>query len=256
MTNLIIAKFQQEAEAIEASHKLNDLESIGDITIFEMVIIKKNADGEAVVLQADTNEGLRTLSGMAVGTLIGALAGPVGVAAGMLTGTLTGAVLEEDHSDLSEELISKAMGQLEPGMAAIVAEIDEDDEIFVDSSLTPLGATLTRTDVDYEYDEYSDEEIEEFDEEIATERAKIKTAAVAEKSAIQEKIAQLKEKRKGRIADFKKKVKEATSSVKASVKDRKVSKLRDKIEKHQKKIAALEKKLQSALGKDVKEVAQ
>ena len=71
MTNLLIASFKQEAEAIEASQKLNELESIGDITIYEMVVITKNADGEAVVLQADTNEGVRTLSGMAIGTLIG-----------------------------------------------------------------------------------------------------------------------------------------------------------------------------------------
>src|SRR5258708_40213698 len=107
MANLIIASFNQEAEAIEASHKLNELESIGDITIYEMVIIKKNADGEGVVLQADTTDGLRTLSGMAIGTLIGSLAGPVGILVGMFTGSLTGMALEEDHYGFSEDLISK-----------------------------------------------------------------------------------------------------------------------------------------------------
>ena len=43
MTNLIIATFKEEAEALEASQKLNELESIGDVTIYERVIIKKNA---------------------------------------------------------------------------------------------------------------------------------------------------------------------------------------------------------------------
>src|SRR5258707_489665 len=142
MTNLIIASFKEEAEAIEASRKLNELESIGDITIYEMVIIKKNADGQAVVLQADTSDGLRTLSGMAIGTLVGALAGPVGVVIGMFTGTLTGAVLEEDHYGFSEDFSSKVIDQLQPGTVAIIAEIDEESEIFVDSSLAPLGATL------------------------------------------------------------------------------------------------------------------
>lgn len=85
MTNLIIATFKEEAEAIEASQKLHELDSIGDITIYEMVIVKKNANGEAQVLQADTTEGLSTLSGMAIGSLIGALAGPVGFVAGMFT---------------------------------------------------------------------------------------------------------------------------------------------------------------------------
>jgi uncharacterized membrane protein len=256
MTNLIIASFKEEAAAIEASHKLNELESIGDITIYEMVIIKKNADGEAVVLQADATEGLTTLSGMAIGTLIGALAGPVGAMIGMLTGTLTGEALEEDHYGFAEDIISRANGQLEPGSVAIVAEIGEEEEIFIDSSLTPLGAVLTRTDVDYEYDEHSDEEMEEFDEEIAAERAKIRSATVAEQAVIHEKITELKEKRKEKIAGWKEKVQEVVSEVKTSVKERKVAKLRDKIEKHQRKIAALETKLQKALGKDIKEVAQ
>jgi len=189
MTNLIIASFSEEARAIEASHKLNELEIIGDITIYEMTLIKKPAEGDVAVLQADdATEGLRT--------------------------------------------------------------------IFVDSSLTPLGATLIRTDVNYEYDEQSDEEMEEFEEDIADERAKIKSATAEEKSKIQKKIAKLKDKRKDRIAELKEKVKEAASEVKTSVKDRKISKIRNNIEKHQKKIAALENKLQQVLGKDQKEVDQ
>lgn len=255
MTNLIIASFKEEAEAIEASHKLKELETIGDITIYEMAIIKKTTDGKVLVLEADDRtEGLRTLSGMTIGALVGALAGPVGLAVGMLTGTATGLVLEEDHYDLSEEFRTKALSQLEPGTIAIIAEIDEDSEIFVDSTLGPLGATIMRTDVDYLYDEQADEEMENLEEEIADERAKIKSASAAEKSRIQQRIAGLKEKRKNRIAELKKKVKEVASVVKTSVKERKIARLRNSIEKHQRKIAALEKKLQAVLEKEQKGV--
>jgi len=248
MTNLLIASFKEEAEAIEASSKLNELETIGDITIYEMVVIKKNADGEAAVLQADTNEGVRTLSGMAIGTLIGSLAGPVGVVAGMFTGTLAGMAMEEDHYGFAEDFTSKVNARLQPGETAVVAEIDEDNQVFVDGYLTPLGATLTRTDVDYEYDEYSDEEMDELDEEIAAERAKIKSATDADKSKIRKKIAELKEKRKERIADLKEKIKDAAADVKTAFKDQKTALLRDRIEKHQKKIAALEKKIAKSTG--------
>lgn len=251
MTNLIIASFNEEAEAIEASHKFNELETIGDITIYEMTLIQKPAQGEAVVLQADdATAGLRTLSGAAIGGLIGTLAGPVGAIIGMFTGTLTGAVLEEDHYGFTEDFQAKAAGQLQPGSTAIIAEIDEDNEIFVDSSLTPLGATVIRTDVNYEYDEQSDEEMEEYEEDIADQRAKIKSATAEEKSRIQKKIAKLKERRKDRIAELKEKVKEAASKIETSAKDRKISKIRNNIEKHQKKIAALEAKLQHVLSKD------
>src|SRR5882762_3297150 len=123
MTNLIIATFKEEAEAIEASRKLHELESIGDITLYEMVIVKKDAGGETVVLQTDTTEGLTTLSGMAIGTLIGSLAGPVGLLAGMFTGTLTGAAAEADNYGFEEDFVTGATAQLQPGMVAVIAEI-------------------------------------------------------------------------------------------------------------------------------------
>ena len=77
MTNLIIASFKQEAEAIEASNKLNELESIGDITIYERILVKKKEDGEAVILQTDTTEGQTALSGMAIGALIMQILGAI-----------------------------------------------------------------------------------------------------------------------------------------------------------------------------------
>src|ERR1700744_772570 len=119
MTNLIIATFKEEAEALEASQKLNELESIGDVTIYERVILKKNAAGETAVLQADTTEGLTTVSGMAVGSLIVALGGPVGGLAGMLAGTAVGAAVEADNYGFAEYFISGAADQLQPGMSAV-----------------------------------------------------------------------------------------------------------------------------------------
>jgi len=257
MTNLIVASFNQEAEATEASHKLHELESIGDITIYEMIVIKKNADGETTVMEVDTTAGFTTLSGMAIGTLIGALAGPVGLVAGMMTGTLTGAVLEADDYGFAEDFVARVGDQLQPGMAAVVAELDEDSQVFVDSTLTPLGATLTRTDVDYEYNKYSDEELDDLEEDIAAKRAKLQSAEAEDKAKFQQKLTDLKEKRNERIAKLKEKIKETVTEIKTSGKDRKIAKIRNKIEKHQKKIAELEKDLQEILekGKEaVKEV--
>jgi uncharacterized membrane protein len=252
MTNLIISTFKEEAQAIEASQKLNELETIGDITIYERVILKKNADGETVVLQNDTTEGegLTTISGMAVGTLIGALAGPVGMVAGMFAGTFTGAAAEADNYGFAEDFISGAADHLEPGMTAVIAEIEESDPVFVDSSLTPLGATLTRSDVDYEYNKHSDEEIDELDEEIAAARTKLKSAVDDDKAKFRKKINKLKEERKERIDEFKEKVKDTAAGIKTSARERVIGKIRSKIEKHQKKISDLEKQLQTVLEKD------
>jgi uncharacterized membrane protein len=244
MTNLIVISFKNESQAIEASHKLAELESFGDITVYEKVIVRKDSKGETTVLQTDTSDGLRVLSGMTLGTLIGAFAGPVGLLVGMVTGTLTGAILESDYFDFSEDFKSKVMDRIQPGTVAIIAEIYEENPAFVDNAVTPLGATIFRSDVDYVYDEYVDDQIEELDEEIAGERAKIKSAAASEKAKIHKKIDQLKEKRRERIIELKGKQKTAIAKIKLAMKEEKMSQLKNRISKHLTKIAVLEKKLE------------
>jgi uncharacterized membrane protein len=253
MTNLIIANFSRETEALEAFTKLQELEKIGDITIYEMALIARDGEGQAVVKEAVTAEGSQALSGMAIGTLIGALAGPVGLVTGMLVGTITGAVAEADDYGFEGDFLSKVMGQLQPGTSAVVLEVEEDDPEFIDSTLSLLGAAMTRTDVNYEYTKYSDEELEEYEEDILAVRDKMKTAADEEKDKLRNKITKLKAKRKERIEELKEKTAEVEEKVKVSGKERKIARVRAKIEKHQKKIAELEQKLAGILQEDKKD---
>ncbi len=58
MTNLIVISFANETQAIEASHKLIELESFGDITVYEKVILKKHSNGDTSVIQTETTDGL------------------------------------------------------------------------------------------------------------------------------------------------------------------------------------------------------
>src|ERR1700761_997342 len=142
MTHLIIASFDQEEKAVEAFTKLQQLEKIGDITIYEMAVVTKNAAGEASVVEALTAEGTQTLTGMAVGTIIGALAGPVGMVTGMLLGTLTGEVAELDDYGFEDDFFSKVTAELKPGTSVVVMEVEEDDPVFIDSTLTMMGTEL------------------------------------------------------------------------------------------------------------------
>jgi uncharacterized membrane protein len=243
MTNLIVITFSNESKAIDGSHKLSELESFGDISIFERVMVKKDANGNVTVLETDTTEGLRTVSGMAIGTMLGALGGPVGMLAGMLAGTMTGAVLESDHFDFSEDFGTKISKRLQPGTVALIAEISEEGPSIVDTALEPLATAISRSDVDYEYDEYVDDQIEEIDDDISAERAKIKSAVATDKSKIQKKVDQLKEKRKKRIQELKAKVKSGTENRRTARMENKKTRIEDRIHRHQERISELEAKL-------------
>jgi len=199
MTSLIVASFPNEAQAIAASHKLVELESHGAITVYEKAILKKDANGETAALQTDTSDGLRTISGLALGAFVGVLAGPVGLLVGMISGTAAGALLESRYINFSDDFISKVNKQLQPGTLAIVGEIYESNPAIMDNALDSLGAiAVFRSDVDHAYDGYLDDRIKKIEEKISAERTKIKSAAEGERSKIQQKIAQLKEKRRAK----------------------------------------------------------
>jgi len=232
MTNLIVLSFTDEAKAIEASHKLAELESFGDISMFEKVIIKKGTNGEFTYLQTETSDGLRVVSGMALGTLVGAIGGPVGMLVGMLSGTAIGAVVETDYIDFSEEVVRKVTDRLKVGDVAILAEISEDGPAFVDSAVTPLGGNIFRSNVDDVYDDYEDDQVKQFDKEITEERKQLKAGMREDKARIKKRIEQLKEKRRQRIAALKEKAK-----------DRKKATLAHAINKEQAKISELKESL-------------
>jgi len=237
MTNLVVISFKNEAQAIAGSHKLIELESFGDITVYEKVMVKKDSNGKTMAIQTDTSEGLRVFSGMALGTLIGALAGPVGALVGMVSGTMTGALLETNYYDFSDEFTSKVNNQLQPGSVAIIAEIYEEGPAFLDNAMEPLGGTISRSNVDDEYDEFLDDQVKAIQADIAADRASLRSANEKQKLKIQQKIAQLKEKRHQRIAELK----EKRGAQKGA-------RLKEKINEHKSAIAELETKLHKIEG--------
>lgn len=248
MTNIVVVTFTDEAQAITATRKFRNLETTGDITIYEMAVLKKNADGTVVALQTDTEEGIKTLGGMAVGTLLGSLAGPVGLLVGMFTGTLAGAAAESDYYDFSEDFGTTVANNMRPGTVAIIAEIDEDNPISTNSVFLPFSATIARSDVDDVYDQYELEQIETFDNEIAAEREKIKTSVDEKKESVRNKIADLKQKRKERLANWEQKIKSTVADKKNKLADYKAKRLRSRINKTKAKLSELEDELHEVEG--------
>lgn len=259
MTDLIIASFTQESHAIEASNKLFELESIGEISIYELAIIKKDQGGKTKVLNVETHGGLPKFPGMLFGISDGAPNGPVGMVVQLFSGTFTGAVLESEYFSFSEDLGSKLVKKLQAGTVAIVAEIDENSTVFVDETFEAMGGTIARSNVDYDCGKYADEQIEMIDEEIAAERIKIKIAVIQEKEKIQKRISGLKESRREKISELKTEVRRISGNGKSlmhiigkepkeSYKNYRISKLFSKIEKYQAKIEELRNEIKRMEG--------
>lgn len=214
MENIIVASFKEEKKAIDALHALIESESLGDITIYEKIMVRKKAGGDFEILKEDTADGWRMVAGMGIGSLVGMIGGPVGFIFGLYTGTAVGALAELGHYDFAEDFVRKVENKMAEGTISIIAEVDEDNNVFVDTTLKPFGAVILRSDVDFAYDKYVDEQIEEIDEEIADKRAQLKKAVGDDRKKIENKIAELKKKRKEKIAEFTEKRRAAEKNIK------------------------------------------
>lgn len=192
MNKLLVAIFDNETAANSGLNALRNLNATGDITLFATAVLPKDAKGLVSVKQATDSGPIGTATGLAVGSLVGLLGGPAGVAVGALTGTMVGAVRDFWAAGVGLDFIEEATQHLQPGKVALVAEIEEEWVIPVDSALEALGGQVlrsTRTEVE---EAQFDHDIVAFKSEIKELEAEASHASDAAKTKLQAKLAATK----------------------------------------------------------------
>ncbi len=193
MNKMLIAIFDNEKAAHAGLQALRRLHADGDITLYASGVIAKDAAGKVSVKEAAGQGPVGTGVGLAVGSLIGLLGGPVGVVVGAATGTMVGAVRDFWVAGVGLDFVQEAEISLLPDKVALVAEIEEEWVIPVDSALEAVGAQVfrgTRSEVaeaQYDHDIAAfKSEIDELEEEAkeASGNAKMKLQAKLAKAHI------------------------------------------------------------------------
>lgn len=144
MNKLLVAIFNSETAADAGLNALRALHAAGDITLYANAVLGRDAQGVVSVKQALGTGAIGTATGLAVGSLLGLLGGPVGVAIGAATGTLAGAVRDFWAAGVGLDFIEEAAEHLLPGKVALVAEIEEEWVIPVDTALEAAGGQVFR----------------------------------------------------------------------------------------------------------------
>jgi uncharacterized membrane protein len=178
MDNYIAIVFSSDEKAFEGLHALWNLDSRGDITVHGAAVIHRDQFGHVDVATKDTDPGLRTIVGAGLGALIGALAGPVGSALGIAgaasiaagsaagmgaaAGGLTGLTADAVKAGENDEAAYESRLVLNPGQAAVIAEVSEDWTTPINTEAARLGGTVYRRsksdvrDASFFGDEYQD----------------------------------------------------------------------------------------------------
>jgi uncharacterized membrane protein len=156
MNTVIFVAFETEQKAYDGARALNDMHSEGTLTVYNDAVVVKEPDGKVAVRRAPDTEPLGTVGGMLTGGLIGLLGGPVGAAVGLGAGTLIGAAFDLTEEGVEQDFVEDAGARLEAGKAALIAEIDEQWQVPLDTRMEALGGKLlrqTRTQIEDAYAE-------------------------------------------------------------------------------------------------------
>ena len=207
MENLVVSTFQDAENASEGLKKLQELDQIGDIIIYNAAMIRKTAENQFDLLFQDgaDNEG-RPALGAIGGAAIGAIGGPIGMAIGMLTGTLIGSADEDDAEAFSDAFLATVNGNLVIGSFAILLDVEEDDEQLINSYMEACHGITAHSDIADQYDRFDNEQWKELNEEIDEEEKALQTAVDKDKEVLKAKIKKLKAERDEKIGKIKSRV--------------------------------------------------
>ena len=229
MNKVIFVAFDREQKAYEGARALHDMHRDGTITLYNDAVVVKEPGGNVAVRRAPDAEPLGTLGGMLTGGLIGVLGGPLGAAVGLGAGTLIGAAFDLTKEGVDLDFVDDVGARLEPGKAAVIAEIDEQWQVPLDTRMEALGGKLVRQTPTQIEDAYLEREIETAQKELAVLESETRAEVKASEA---EKARKRAEKLQAKIDAAKRKVEEKE--------DKLVGKLQSVKEEGEQKIAVLE----------------
>jgi uncharacterized membrane protein len=141
---MIVAVFDNEKNAYEGAKALKDLHAEGSITLYASAVIAKDAGGKVNVMQMADQGPIGTGLGLATGTLIGLLGGPVGVAVGAGAGAFGGMLYDFANVGVGEDFLEEVAQEMKPGKVAVVAEVQEEWVMPLDTRIEAVGGTVIR----------------------------------------------------------------------------------------------------------------
>ena|SRR5579871_3932520 len=147
MDKVLVAVLDNERKARAALAALEALADAGAIRLNENAVVSKSPDGAITVNHAEERTPESALGATAIGVLIGMLAGGVGLAVGAAAGLFVGSIADMFYLDVGRRFLADVEQALEPGKAALVAQVWEEDTAPVDGRIRGIGGIVLRLPV-------------------------------------------------------------------------------------------------------------
>jgi uncharacterized membrane protein len=136
---MLVVILENESKADEGKTMLLQLDSEGRIGIYGYAVVAKNADGIAVVKQADGHGTLSPFGRTFLESLSDATGGALGAAQ-----QASDFAADSSEAKTRKDFIREAKEVLLPHRVAIVAEVEEELPTVVDSRMESIGGIVFR----------------------------------------------------------------------------------------------------------------
>lgn len=148
MENIIMATFPVESEAYQAFSELKRDLSGKSFLVSQAVLVKKQGNELTTCESFDTGiESTNdTMKGGLIGSFVGILGGPLGVLLGASLGGLAGAAVDAGDIRENGSMLEKVSADLTDGTVALLALVQEETSVAVDSKFSKYNATISRYD--------------------------------------------------------------------------------------------------------------
>ncbi len=144
MSKFVVIIFPSESVAYDGTRALKQLHAEGNLTLYGMAVLAKEANGNVAIKQTADQGALGLAVGILAGGLIGLIGGPAGSALGMGTGAMIGGLGDIINMGIRSDFIETISNKLTPGKAAVFAEVDEDWMTPLDTRMKALGGEVIR----------------------------------------------------------------------------------------------------------------
>ena len=265
MDRILVIVFENESKACEGSQALREMDIEGSIHLYAKAVLISDADGKVQMKQSGDLGPAGTAGGLVIGGMIGLLGGVTAAAIGAGTGMFGGFLYDMAHLGVSQDYLDGVGKSLEPGKAAVVAEIWEDWTVPVDTKMEALGGVVfrhTRKDI---LDRQVERDITTLKGEIDELEAEHDRASHEAKTKLQEKIDTARSKLQTTVSDIQARLEssqEETTAKIQSLQEQAVKARAERKAQFEKRIAELqaEQKRRNAqlkqVGQSIKETLQ
>lgn len=144
MEEMLVMVFDNETKAYEGLMALQDLQNEGSLNVYSKAVIVKDAGGKVSVKQQDDGAPVGMLFGLLAGSLFGLPGGPLGITLGAGAGTAGGLGYDLAHLGTSQGYLAEIEQSLQPGKAAVVAEVYGEWTAETEARLNALKGSIFR----------------------------------------------------------------------------------------------------------------